>query len=322
MTTTPVLICIDVEPDAREIDVDARADWVGFEESFPLFDEFRTRAERAAGVPARFNWFLRMDPQVALVYGSAGWVAERYGARLERLRGAGDEIGLHTHAWRRAGDRWVTDHGDQSWVEHCVRLSFEAYERAFGRPCSSFRFGDHWMNDETLELVERLGARYELTLEPGLRAASGSPNGEAYTGAFPDCTRVPRAPYRPSRSDFRRPSAGEGARDIWAIPISTTLMPHWPEAPLLRRALWRVRYGRRDYTHLSLALDPRHFRRSVGDVLEGGAARYLCVVMRTDTAARGEAAACLRANIEFLLTLLAAGRVKLTTPQDLAAGLS
>src|SRR5215204_4013363 len=106
MTVTPVLICIDVEPDARDVDVDARPDWEGFEESFRLFDELRPRAEDAVGVPARFNWFLRMDPQVALAYGSAGWAAERYGVRLERLRGAGDEIGLHTHEWRRVSGGW------------------------------------------------------------------------------------------------------------------------------------------------------------------------------------------------------------------------
>ena len=322
MTITPVLICIDVEPDVREVDVDARADWEGFEESFRLFERLRPRAEAAAGAAARFNWFLRMDPQVALAYGSAGWAAERYGARLERLRGAGDEIGLHTHAWRRVGGRWVTDHGDQAWVNHCVSLSFEAYERAFGRPCSSFRFGDHWMNNETLELVETLGGRYDLTLEPGQRAASSLPNGGAYNGAFPDCTRVPRAPYRPSRRDFRRPCAGGVGRGLWAIPVSTARLPPWPEVTLFRRAFWRVKYGRRDYAHLSLALDPPHFRQSVGEVIDGAASPYLCVLMRTDMAARGETAPRLRANVEFLLTLLAAGRVALTTPEGLAAGLS
>lgn len=318
MTSTPVLICVDVEPDVREVELDARADWEGFEESFRLFDGLRPRAEDAAGAAARFNWFLRMDPQVAVAYGSAGWAAERYGARLEKLRAAGDELGLHTHAWRRAGGRWVTDHGDQAWVEHCVRLSFETYERAFGRPCTSFRFGDHWMNNETFGLVESLGARYELTLEPG-QAAARPANGDTYTGAFPDCTRVPRAPYRPSRRDFRRPAAGD-ARGLWAIPVSTARLPHWPAATPLRRAFWRVKYGRRDYVPLSLALPPPHFRRSVAEVIDEDAAPYLCVVTRADAAARRETAACVRENVEFLLTLLAAGRLELTTPEGLAAG--
>ena len=118
--TIPVLICIDVEPDARDVDVRARADWKGFEETFRLFEELRPRASDAAGAPARFNWFLRMDPQVAVAYGSAGWAAERYGPQFESLCAAGDELGLHTHAWRSVGDGWVTDHGDQAWVNHCV----------------------------------------------------------------------------------------------------------------------------------------------------------------------------------------------------------
>jgi hypothetical protein len=82
-----------------------------------------------------------------------------------------------------------------------------------------------------------------------------------------------------------------------------------------------VKYGRRDYAPLSLALDPPHFRRLVGELI-GGAAPYLCVVMRTDSAARSGSAASLRVNAEFLLTLLAAGRVEFTTPEGLAAGLS
>ena len=177
------------------------------------------------------------------------------------------------------------------------------------------------MNDETFGLVERLGARYELTLEPGQKAAQCLPNGEAYTGAFPDCTRIPRVPYRPSRQDFRRPDEGVGARGLWAIPISTALLPPWPSVTPIRRAFWRARYGRRDYAPLSLALDPPHFRRLVCDVM-GGASPYLCVVMRTDCATRPAQAASLSANAEFLLTLLAAGRVELTTPEGLAAALS
>ena len=308
-TKIPALVCVDVEPDTRRPDLDARADWKGFEESLRLFEWFRGRA----GVGALFNWFLRMDPQVEAAYGSADWAAERYGAQLEGLRAAGDEVGLHTHAWRRVGGAWVVDHGDQGWVNHCVRVSFDAYQSAFGRACRSFRFGDRWMNDETFGLVESLGALYELTLEPGRRPYAGVPNDADWTGRFPDYARVPREPYRPAREDFR----ARGEREVWVIPVSTTLLPHWPPAPLYRRAVWRARYGRRLYEPLSLALDPNHFRHAVGAIVGGGSARHLCVVTRTDAAADRLGAARLRENMGLLLSHAAAGRLEMTTPARL-----
>lgn len=310
-TKIPALVCVDVEPDTRRPELNSRGGWKGFEESLRLFGELR----RGACVGVLFNWFLRMDPQVELLYGSAGWAAERYGAQIEDLRASGDEVGLHPHAWRRVGGEWVTDHGDQGWVGHCVRVSFDAYERAFGRACRSFRFGDHWMNDETFGLVESLGARYELTLEPGLRPSAGVPRGETCTGRFPDYVKVPREPYRPAREDFRE----RGERDVWVIPVSTALLPHWPRAPLYRRAVWRARYGRRLYEPLSLALDPIQFGQAVGAILDGGSARHLCVVVRSNAAADRVGATHLRENLGLLLSHAEAGRLELTTPARVVA---
>lgn len=313
MTSIPTLICVDVEPDRRLPDLNGSADWKGFEESLRLFEELRRRA----GIEARFCWFLRMDPQIELVNGSALWTVERYGAQIEKLRSVGDEVGLHTHAWRRVGGQWISDHGDQGWVNECVRVSFEAYESAFGHACRSFRFGDHWMNDETFDLVERLGARFNLTVEPGVRASAGGSAGEARTGHFPDYAKVPRELYRPAREDFRTRGEGRGERDMWVIPVSTVLLPHWPTAPLYRRLVWRARYGPRLYQPLSLALDPNVFRHSVEEVLDDGKARHLCVAVRTDVALNPLAAGHLRENVKLLLSHAAGGRVQLTTPTRL-----
>ncbi len=155
----PVILCIDVEPDERQVDLQSPHHWPGFEAAVAFFNNVRPRLEQTTNSPAKFNWFLRMDPQVDRVYGGASWVVEHYGALIEQLERAGDEIGLHTHAWRwdEAMVQWIADHGNQEWVEHCVRISFRAYEDSFGRPCRSFRFGDHWMNNETMHLLESLG---------------------------------------------------------------------------------------------------------------------------------------------------------------------
>lgn len=87
----PVVLCFDVEPD--DIDVRPGAEpWLGFERLLERIGPWRDGLAAATGRPVRFNWFLRMDPQIADVYGSATWAVERYGAEIERLRADGDLI--------------------------------------------------------------------------------------------------------------------------------------------------------------------------------------------------------------------------------------
>ena len=171
MKKIPVIICIDVEPDLRAIDPNAESDWVGFEKTLEFFRELRPRLEQVTGSPAHFSWFVRMDPQIAHTYGFPAWPVTRYRRLFDYIAESGDEIGLHVHAWRwdTCSNRWIADMGDQEWVEQCIRMSFEAFEQSLARSCRSFRFGDHWINDATLDLVEELGAWFDLTTEPGLK---------------------------------------------------------------------------------------------------------------------------------------------------------
>ncbi|HYY59265.1 MAG TPA: hypothetical protein VE842_18190, partial [Pyrinomonadaceae bacterium] len=219
MKKIPILICIDVEPDKRAPAPNVLKDWVGFEQSFEFYSELRPRLERATRSPVHFSWFFRMDSQIQFVYGDPAWGVRRYGRLIEELEKAGDELGLHTHAWRWDEDtaRWFADMRDQQWVDHCVRMSFEAFQKCFNRPCLSFRFGDSWINNKTLDLIERLGARFDLTLEPGLKRLLIP---EHFVGSAPDFTRVPQRPYHPSKLDFRKRGTW-WKRGLWMIPLST-----------------------------------------------------------------------------------------------------
>ena len=316
MKQVPTLVCVDVEPDTRRPQLDHGADWKGFEKALRLFEDLRSRFQ----VGVFFCWFVRMDPQIELLHGSAFWAVERYHTQIESLRRAGDEVGLHTHAWRRVDGEWISDYTDQGWINECVRVSFGAYKSAFGGACRSFRFGDHWMNDETFNLAESLGARYNLTVEPGLRSIVVALPGETSTGRFPDYARAPREPYRPARDNFRRSGEARGEKDSWVIPVSTVLLPRWPDAPFYRRVVWRARYGRRSYHPLSLALEPNHFRQSISDVVEGESERHLCVVVRTDAVLDQLLSGHVRSNLEFLLSKASDGHLQLTTPAHLVAG--
>src|SRR5262252_3920673 len=89
----PIIICIDVEPDGRAIDPLVRKNWFGFEETWNRLNRLRHSLAKARG-PVHFSWFLRMDPQVKQMYGTADWVFSRYPGQFVEMQKAGDEIGL------------------------------------------------------------------------------------------------------------------------------------------------------------------------------------------------------------------------------------
>jgi hypothetical protein len=317
MREIPVIVCLDVEPDERELGGAASGGWEGFEETFKYFGGLRPRLEAATGARAHFSWFFRMDPQIEQAYGLSWWVAERYGEAIRQLGLAGDELGLHTHAWRwdAARLKWVVDHGDQRWVEHCLHTSFEAYRTAFGRQCRSFRFGDRWMNDETMALLETLGVKFDLTVEPGKAARPGLHARELHTGSLPDYTATPRWPYRPSRRDFRRQGPAP-ARGLWVVPLSTQeVLGRF--AGLKRAAMACGIFQRRyEACQLNLCLDAPLFRVMVGRLLERPAKSYLAPVARTEIGVRPAERANLERNVDFLLSHPLAEHFRFVRPAE------
>ena len=303
MSEIPIIMCLDVEPDEREIESAVPKDWEGFAETLKYFSNLRPLLEGATGARVSFSWFLRMDPQIEHTYGLAWWVVERYGEAIERLEQAGDEIGLHTHAWRpdACTNRWVIDHGDQKWINHCIRMSFEAYHSALGRQCLSFRFGDRWMNNETMALLESLGVKFDLTVEPGKKARRTLHRRESHTGSLPDYMATPRWPYIPSRQDFRKHSPEQG-RGLWAIPLSTQQV--LGRFPGLKRAAMAFGIFQRRYEacQLNLCLDGPLFQFMVNRLLDRPAKSYLAPVARTEIGICPIARANLERNVNFLLS--------------------
>ncbi|HEY8240540.1 MAG TPA: hypothetical protein VIH35_03795, partial [Kiritimatiellia bacterium] len=221
MSRIPVILTCDLEPADRYTSLGEPGDWAGLEEVMAAISALRPRLEKATDAPVHFNWFLRCDPQVERSYGSATWLADRHGPILRDLAAAGDELGIHAHAyrWDDARGSWVIDHGNQDWVNHCIASSVDAYRKSFGCLPQAFRFGDHFMNNATMAFIEHAGFRYDLTTEPGFASAPGVVSTESGTGGLPDYRRLPRAMYRPSRLDYQRPGLWL-RRKIWIIPAS------------------------------------------------------------------------------------------------------
>jgi hypothetical protein len=269
--------------------------------------DLRPRLEQATGREVRYNWFCRMDPEVAEVYGEAAWAARRYAEDLHDVSRRGDEVGLHTHARRWEGGAWLIDHGSQSWIDDCLTTSFAAFESVFARPCRIFRMGDRFMSQGTMAHLERNGVQFDLTAEPGYPPVPALDLAEPHTGSLPDYRGVPRHPYRPSREDWRQPDPIR-QDGIVAIPLSTGLGPEAPApmSPIKRwkrgvRALVGCPLPTRSVEALNLARPPATFRAILDQLLASAETRHLAVVVRTSTAVVPEKRAAMESTVDSLL---------------------
>jgi hypothetical protein len=245
----PVLIVIDVEPNEIYVEPNRGLAWTGFERALEVFGRFREENG------AHFTWVYRMDPQIELGYGSASWPATHYARETAALVAAGDDIGLHPHGfrWSETEQRWTVPLDDQDWLDECLRLAADAFDRTLGRRCTTFRYGDRWMSRRTLALLEELGARYDLTLEPGHPVVPIS-RFRRGTGDLPDFVDVPSTPFHPSRKD-----------GLLCIPMTTAGV-----RPRLIRAAYDFVRNRFSATKRWTALvshEPVLFRRILSDAL-------------------------------------------------------
>jgi hypothetical protein len=263
-TELPVVLCVDVEPDLRVFDRGDPRPWSGLERFVERLPELRERLTNAGGAPVVLTWFLRMDPQVAETWGSPAWVADAHGEDLAELAAHGDELALHTHTWRWDEEIgcWVADFDDPAWAEHCLSMSLDAFESAFGRPCLAHRGGDHFLSGPMLAQLARAGVKTDLTIEPGWPPV-GPSGGEPAAGMLPDYRAVPLAPYRSSPARFPAPDPDGG--DPLLIPLFSP--------PALRRR-----------HRLPLPPDSGHFVSRLAFELLRNPPPVLALVLRSDAA--------------------------------------
>lgn len=260
----PVVLCVDVEPDLRVVDRGNPQPWRGFERFAERVPALRERIAAIAGAPPVITWFLRMDPQVAETWGSPTWVAEAYGDALTELVASGDELGLHTHAWRwnEEAGTWVADFADPAWADHCLAMGLDAFQSAFGRACLAHRGGDRFLCGSMLSRLNQAGVKVDLTIEPGW--PPGDPSGDGLsTGTLPDYRRVPLRPYHSNPARF--PAPDESSEGPLLIPLFSP--------PALRRR-----------HRLPLPPDSGHFVSRLAFEMLRETPPVLALVLRSDAA--------------------------------------
>lgn len=215
----PVVWCIDLEPEDRQLGDDPGPEWRGTLETVEYLERRRSSFQECTGAPVHFAWFWRTDPQIEQVYGAADWGLVRYREAFDWTTLQGDAHGIHPHFWRRdePSGPWVEDLRDPAWMEHCIRLSFAAFERQVGSPPLINRGGTRALSSRAARLLAQLGVQVDCTIEPGMPSDHIESNRPK-----PDYTRVASRVFEPAPTDFRRPRRLPfGPRGLTMLPLTT-----------------------------------------------------------------------------------------------------
>ena len=338
----PLILCIDVEPDAHVFGPDRSSPWTGFENMLKLAPALRARIEDATGKPAHFGWSLRMDPQVAMGYGSPTYAAENYRPQLDVLTAAGDALGVHPHAWRWDAERNLTvaEHADKQWVDSCTELAVGSFYKAFDRLPDYHRFGAQYMSTPTMNLLRSLGVTIDLTAEPGEGPDRDAQlPGTVWTGHTGDFRHAPTAPYRPCPADYLRPDDEGGAEGtLWEVPLTSSSRSAFPGPPHRSRFRHPLRSARGLARRLSPATgasspaarrllamwldwpDPRHFWDAAFTAAAASPHRpYLAFAVRTDTGSDPALRRTFTRIMDALMEDKRAGDLAFVTPAEALA---
>ncbi len=310
MDGIPAIFCIDAEPDPRE--VRQPEPWLGFEAIVPLASQIRDRLSESSGSDAHLAWLVRMDLGIGAVYGSSGWGLEAHEREIAALVGAGDEIGVHPHGWRRDDGGWFIEAADEAWLAECANVALASYREAFGKPCPAHRFGEGLLVGSVLRTLRDQEVMVDLTVEPGYPARSTPPeHGERISGLLPSSASAPTVPYWASVDDPH--ASGGEARWPLLIPITTGV------GVAAQSAGGRVLpFGVND--KIAFWNHPDQFASMLDDALDATPA-HVAFAIRTDIALR-PAWETVITNLETLCAHPLAAALRWSTPSDAAAVLA
>ncbi len=265
----PAMISVHVEPTHRVVRGGGE-DWEGVSDLVEALMERRARLEDASGLPVCYNWGLRIDPQIEIAYGKADWVFDRYADEIAQMQAAGDVVGLHVHTWRPLRrffrDTWIADFEDPAWISHCLTLALETFRDRMGGSPTVMSFGDSFMHDCALPIMQDHGIRADFSMNPGMAPLKALGKGERSTGHLPDYRDTPRHPFKPSAVDFRRD--GPSNYNFWELPVTSGV-------------IGTARDGSDKWTKLLLGTNPDWITKITAEALQRPAP-YLLAESRTD----------------------------------------
>jgi len=222
------LICVDSDPDRPEYggaryDCPDKLAWRALPELAKKFSTLRSEFSSKLNSSLKFTWFMRSDLQIQKVYGDAAWCLKNFESMWKRLSDEGDELAWHPHAWYWNDSRkcWYNEISESENILKSYDVGFMAFKDKMGFSPAATRSGINFHNSRTLERLDELGIKADLSANPRLklfyaRPAVGGSMIEGY-----DWSRAPVDPYHPSRFDYQLPAGGNEALSLIEIPLTT-----------------------------------------------------------------------------------------------------
>lgn len=159
------------------------------------------------------TWFVRIDRQIEMLYGSALYIFEKHREKLDWLRDNGHALGWHHHCYRQYEGEWAQER------DEAINLRDVEYygEIARGMGLKTSRMGWGYMTNNTIEALEKLGFCIDSSAIP--RPVY------PWEERLKDWSTTPKAPYYPGCNDYRVPDSHGVARSILELPMSVARIP-------------------------------------------------------------------------------------------------
>ncbi len=222
----PIHFGFDLEPELPFPDAGADdANWNTIPDAFKKAEAYRPLLEKATGHQVKFGWYPRFDPQCEATYGDARTIAHRYQREIAGVADKGDEIGLHIHVFDHEPESGKPrmNYVRQDMIDEAVEMSLDIYKSEYGHIPDSVSMGNGYLDGHCLDLFEKAGVPFDVTLEMGLRrqpVARQHPDFPSM-GERPDTILTPERPYRPAKDNFLKEAQGANARNLHIIPRSS-----------------------------------------------------------------------------------------------------
>ncbi len=213
MRDLPIALTFDLDSDLFDESVaptggHTKISWRGINEGVPAIRQRLEEINRAYGVACAPTWFVRVDNQIADLYGRPGHLLAQYASLFDDLRAAGEEIAWHPHLYRSDGEAWKQETDDAALLT--AMTAALADMRALGFSPAVGRIGEAYGSNGTMAAFDALGMAFASTAMPGRTRIDAERS--------LDWGPTPHAAYHPSIADYRVP--GDPARHVLEIPFS------------------------------------------------------------------------------------------------------
>lgn len=156
------------------------------------------------------TWFIRLDKQIDICYGSAEYLFSHYEDLLSELKGLGHEIGWHPHSYRWDDNQWIQNTAEEEIAEELIQYAPQATDLGL----EVVRMGWGFHTNRTMHCLAEWGFKIDASAIPRPRYV--------WEETVKDWSITPIHPYHPSADDYRRP--GHPELSILEFPMSVALI--------------------------------------------------------------------------------------------------